>query len=260
MVKLKPLIKWTGGKRWLVPRLIPIWEHLSTDKLVEPFTGGMAVALGLNPNKAMLNDANVHLINFYQQVRKGFVIQHEFKNEAKYYYDIREAFNALLLDKKHKTKQAAAMFYYLIRTGFNGLCRFNNNGQFNVPFGQHKGIRYRQDFSEYKHYFRDWQFKHGDFEKLRLAGDELIYADPPYDVEFTKYVARDFVWDDQVRLAHWLAEHPGPVISSNQATKRIVNLYKDLGFKVKRLPAPRMISCTGERKPAIEILAFKNID
>ncbi len=257
---MKPLLKWTGGKRWLVPKLQSIWHNLPTDKLVEPFTGGMAVALGLDPKSAILNDANVHLINFYQQVRKGLVIEHDLKNDAHYYYATRDAFNALIYDKKHKTKQAAAMFYYLIRTGFNGLCRFNNSGEFNVPFGQHKSIRYRNDFGEYKSQFTNWQFKHGDFARLKLEGDELIYADPPYDVEFTKYVAKDFVWDDQVRLAHWLDRHTGPVISSNQATKRIVSLYKDLGFKVKKLPAPRMISCTGERKPATEILAFKNID
>ncbi len=55
----------------------------------------------------------------------------------------------------------------------------------------------------------------------------LFYADPPYDVEFTRYTQQDFVWADQERLATWLATHPGPVVASNQATPRIIELYRD---------------------------------
>jgi len=62
-----------------------------------------------------------------------------------------------------------------------------------------------------------------------------------------------------VRLAEWLAEHPGPVVLSNQATPRIVRLYRSLGFTLRFLDAPRRISCTGDRKPAREVLAFRNL-
>ena len=61
-----------------------------------------------------------------------------------------------------------------------------------------------------------------------------------------------------MRAAEWLARHPGPVVLSNQATDRIVALYKKLGFELKFLQAPRMISCTGDRTPAREVLAIKN--
>ena len=69
--KLKPLLKWAGGKRWLVPYLRPIWEHHTDRRLVEPLCGGLAVTFGLQPGKALLNDINPHLINFYQHVKKG---------------------------------------------------------------------------------------------------------------------------------------------------------------------------------------------
>lgn len=256
---MKPLLKWTGGKRWLVPTLKKIWQphHEHGRKLVEPFTGGMAVALGLDPEQALLNDANEHLINFYKQVRKGLCIEMPLHNQEKFYYALRDNFNARIKQKQHRTPEAAAMFYYLIRTGFNGLCRFNNSGEFNVPFGRHSNILYRQDFSEYRDALRKWNFASGDFSKIKLVGDEFIYADPPYDVEFTKYVTQDFTWEDQQRLAHWLAAHPGPVVASNQATKRVIALYKSLQFKVQVLSAPRFISCTGDRTPAQEILAVK---
>lgn len=257
---IKPLLKWAGGKRWLVPLLQEIWAPYNNLKLVEPFTGGMAVALGLNPKKAMLNDANPHLINFYRQVQQGLEITQSLQNNASFYYAMRDQFNDLILANKYSNKQAAIMFYYLIRTGFNGLCRFNNKGTFNVPFGQHVSIKYKRDFFDYQNILQPWKFSHGDFAKIKLKGDEFLYVDPPYDVQFTKYIQQDFSWEDQIRLAEWLAKHDGPIVASNQATPRIKELYQDLKFKIILLPAPRFIACNGDRTPAIEILAIKNIE
>jgi len=86
-----------------------------------------------------------------------------------------------------------------------------------------------------------------------------VYADPPYDVEFRQYSPDGFSWDDQVRLAQWLARHLGPVVLSNQATERIVRLYEQLGFRLTFLDAPRRISCTGDRSPAREVIATRNL-
>lgn len=256
---MRPLIKWAGGKRWLIPVLAQLWQPYTDLKLVEPFTGGMAVALGLNPSKALLNDANVHLINFYQQVRSGLAITQRLHNEEDFYYTARTRFNELISSQQHKSSEAAELFYFLIRTGFNGLCRFNSRGQFNVPFGRHCSIKYKTNFYDYQHLLKRWRFKHGDFNNIKLQGDEFLYADPPYDVQFTRYNAQDFTWQDQVRLALWLQQHPAPVIASNQATPRIKELYLDLKFKLYVLPAPRMIACTGDRTKALEILALRNI-
>lgn len=256
---MKPLIKWAGGKRWLLPVLTKLWQPYTHLKLIEPFTGGMAVALGLNPKTAILNDANVHLINFYKQVQNGFQITRSLHNREDFYYAMRDEFNSLIAEDKHLTGDAATLFYFLMRTGFNGLCRFNNSGRFNVPFGQHNTINYRGDFLEYQSLFKKWQFKHGDFATLKLRGNEFIYADPPYDVQFTKYSEKDFTWDDQVRLAEWLHAHKGPIVASNQATKRVKELYQDLKFKIFTLEAPRMIACNGDRRKALEIIALKNI-
>jgi DNA adenine methylase len=74
--------------------------------------------------------------------------------------------------------------------------------------------------------FRDWQFTNQDIERLEFDKEDFIYADPPYDVEFTTYSAGGFSWGDQVRTAELLAAHPGPVVMSNQATKRVVRLVQ----------------------------------
>ena len=62
----KPPLKWAGGKRWLIPVLRPLWERHSRRRLVEPFCGGLGLALSVRPRRALLNDINPHAINFYR--------------------------------------------------------------------------------------------------------------------------------------------------------------------------------------------------
>ncbi len=257
--QLKPPLKWAGGKRWLVPTLKTIWEDYQDFQLIEPFCGGLAIALGLAPEKAILNDANFHLINFYQHLKKGLKSDILMKNDADLYYQCRERFNELIENNQSETQEAASLFYYLNRTGFNGLCRFNSQGKFNVPFGRYRSINYREDFLAYKNSFQAWHFQWGDFEKIPVDDHSFIYADPPYDVEFRQYAAGGFSWADQVRLATWLAQQTVPTIASNQATPRILDLYQSLGFTVTTLSAPRRIACNGDRTPAQEMLAFRNL-
>ncbi len=257
---LPPPLKWAGGKRWLVPILYDIWRYHSHRRLVEPFVGGMAVALGLQPQTALLNDLNPHLINFYSWLQKGLKIDIPLRNEQTYYYTCRQQFNYLVASGRAESIDTAELFYFMNRTGYNGLCRFNSRDQFNVPFGRYKTINYTRDFLSYVPVLRSWQFSAIDFVHLGLQPTDFIYADPPYDVPFTRYSASDFKWEDQVRLAEWLACHRGPVVASNQATERIVELYESLGFSLQFLNAPRRISCTGDRRPARELLALKGID
>ena len=226
---------------------------------MEPFCGGLAVTLGWFPKRALLNDRNPHLIHFYSSLKKGLEIEIRMENEEQLFYVHRHRFNELLRDKGAGSPEAAALFYYLNRTSFNGLCRFNSSGEFNVPFGKYKKINYVRDFSPYRQMFANWEFTTGDFESLSLEPDDFVYADPPYDVEFTQYSKEGFGWEDQVRAAEWLARHKGSVILSNQATGRIVSLYTKLGFRLRFLDAPRRISCTGDRTPVKEVVALRNI-
>lgn len=257
---LSPPLKWAGGKRWQLPQLRKFWDRQNHRRLVEPFCGGLAVALGLQPEKALLNDANPHLINFYEWLKRGLRISIEMANDAKLFYEHRERFNRLLRARKDETREAASLFYYLNRTGYNGLCRFNRSGEFNVPFGRYTNINYRRSFLDYQPLFRTWEFSHTAFDDIRLRPDDFVYADPPYDVVFTQYSKGGFSWDEQVRTAEWLAQHGGPVVLSNQATPRIMKLYRALGYKLITLKAPRRISCTGDRSDAKEVLALRNIE
>lgn len=258
-MKLTPPLKWAGGKRWLLPHLEPLWAKHPHRRLVEPFCGGLAVALGLRPERALLNDINEHLINFYAHLRQGLPITVEMANDSALYYRQRARFNALIAANQHLCAEAAGLFYYLNRTGFNGLCRFNQSGFFNVPFGKYKTINYVTDFGPYAETLQAWSFQCGDFENLALQDDDFLYADPPYDVQFHHYSKGGFDWADQERLAYWLAARSGPVIASNQATPNILELYRDHGFTIRLLDAPRRINNTGDRTPAREMLALARV-
>jgi DNA adenine methylase len=255
----RPPLKWVGGKRWQVPHLAPLWESAGHRRLVEPFCGGLAVALGLSPDRALLNDANPHLINFYRWVQRGLVTTIEMRNDRALYDRHRAWFNGLLESGGAEGPEAAALFYFLNRTGYNGLCRFNRGGAFNVPFGRYSRITYTRDFRPYADMLLRWTFSDGDFAAMPVEPSDFIYADPPYDVTFRAYSRGGFSWDDQVRAATWLAGHEGPVVLVNQATHRIVDLYRSLDYALRFIKGPRRISCDGDRTPAQEVIATRHV-
>lgn len=264
---LLPLLKWAGGKRWQIPFLLPLWRRHENRRLVEPFCGGLAVALGLRPARALLNDSNPHLINFYRWVTRDMIIRLRMENARERFDACRRRFNRLATNGGRDCVKAAELFYYLNRTAFNGLCRFNSSGCFNVPFGKYKTITYQRRFADHGEAMRDWEFTSMDFAEVLIEPDDFIYSDSPYaeiyrsqqSTTFVTYGERRFTWEDQERLASWLAAHPGPVVATNHATKEICRLYGSLGFKLRYLDGPRRISCTGDRTPAREMFATRNM-
>lgn len=258
---LSPPLKWAGGKRWLVPKLRTLLEGLN-GRLVEPFCGGLSVTLGLNPERALLNDVNPHLINFYRWLTVGLTLPFQpSDNDEQIYYTHRERFNHLIQSGQIDTMEAAGLFYYLNRTGYNGLSRFNSKGLYNVPFGTYKTINYMTtaEAAVYRAVLEQWTFTSGDFSELALLPDDILYLDPPYDVEFTQYSGDKFLWADQIRLVEWLKDKPNPIVISNQATPRIQELYQDHGYALEVIAAPRRINSTGDRTPAAEVIATRNL-
>ena len=256
----RPPLKWAGGKRWQLRHLEPLWRPNAHRRLVEPFCGGLAVALGLRPVRALLNDVNPHLINFYRQLKEGLKPTEAFRNMKRPYYEARDEFNELLATERGDTRRAAELFYYLNRTGYNGLCRFNSQGVFNVPFGRYKTINYftARDFRPYIDTFRDWTFTNTDFDDVPLNPDDFVYADPPYDVEFTHYSKGGFSWTTRFARRSGSRSIPGPSFvepghARDQEALRVAGLLAHL------VEAPRRISCTGDRTPAAEVLATRNL-
>jgi DNA adenine methylase len=274
---LPPFIKWAGGKRLLVPRLLEIWKDHSDRRLVDLTMGAGSIALGLRPKQALLNDVNPHLINLFKQIQQGFSLDgFEVVNTAEGYIERRDRFNDLISSDRSQTREAAQLFYYLLRHCFNGLCRLNRKGLFNVGYGKYKSLSLIQDWTEYQQALEGWQFTCGDFASVQTKSDDFIFVDPPYDSEtdeqipisiemgangkgFVSYTG-SFGWSDQVRLAQLLADHPGPVVAFNAATPRLTELYQSLGFDVEVYDERRSISCSGDRTPARAALLTRNLN
>lgn len=256
---LTPPLKWAGGKRWLVPRLRPLWAPHRDRRLVEPFCGALAVSLGLQPARALTNDRNPHLIAFWRWPQGGGPLTVPLQNERAAYDAARARFNHLVHTGQGDAAETAKWFYYLNRTGYNGLWRENRQGDYNVPFGRHAHLTYATTFPTHQAVVAPWTFCDGPFDAVPLEPEDFVYADPPYDGTFAAYTAGGFTWADHERLARWLARHPGPVVASNAATPRVLALYGPLGFTLTTVPGPRRISRTGDRTPALEVLATRGL-
>jgi DNA adenine methylase len=257
---LKPPLKWAGGKRWQVSHVDQLWKPHAHRRWMEPCCGALGMTLGIRPERALLNDRNAHLMNFLCHLQRGLVIGDLVMAYDRTLYDgHRDRFNALVAGGGSETREAASLFYYLNRTCFNGLSRFNRRGGFNVPFGRYTSVTYTRDFSAYVPVLAPWTLTRGDFAQVVLEPDDFLYVDPPYDGTFDKYSADPFTSADQRRLVRWLGQHPGPVVACNAATPEMIACYRDAGFDVRILDAPRRISNNGDRTPARELFATRNL-
>ena len=138
---------------------------------------GLAVALGLRPERALLTDVSPHPINFYPPPAR--IASHRHRDAQRVRALLPPPLGIQPAGDGHGlwTKKAAS-FYYLNRTGFNGLCRFNRKGEFNVPFGRHTVIPYRRNFDPYRDAFAPWTFRNCDFESVVLEPDDFVLCRP----------------------------------------------------------------------------------
>lgn len=256
---LKSPVKWVGGKTWISGYISDFIAVNPSERFVEPFAGGMAVALKVSLRKALINDINPHLINLYNQIKIGLASNITMEYDSKRYYHYRALFNELILQGNINDRQTALLFFYLNKTCYNGMCRFNKKGGFNVPFGKYTNVNYDLDFGKYKEQFSNWDFTNSDFETLKINQSDFLFVDPPYDDSFTSYSPGGFTWEDQERVATWSAKQDCPVVATNLSTDRIIEMYLDLGFDVRFMKARRSISCVGgKRRPVLEMIAVKN--
>jgi DNA adenine methylase len=259
----KPFLKWTGGKRWLVPK---INDHLPVPfrTYYEPFLGGGALFFALNPNDAILSDINEELINAYIQVRDSVLLVvatlRDFSYDRKTYLKIRSWVPSTDLER-------AVRFIYLNRTCWNGLYRENKHGKFNVPFGRYSNptICDEQNLVRVSHLLRSKRIVHGDFAdvvKTAHKGD-FVYFDPPYASRarsrFVRYNAGAFSWSDQSRLAEVafdLQRRGCFVMITNADDGQIRNLYR--GFYVKRITRQGLLAARGEARAQVQELLIRN--
>lgn len=268
---IRPFLKWPGGKYRLLPRLLETLPHRPI--LIEPFVGAGALFLNSHHTQTEINDINPDLINLYKQLKKRgprYIVDAkklfvDKNNRRTTYYQFRTRFNLT----KDPTERSL-LFLYLNRHGFNGLCRYNLKGLYNVPFGD-----YRKPYFPEKELLASYErlqavklhclsfttllkryLQHPDLDKM------IFYCDPPYaplskTAHFTGYAAHKFTLEDQAKLAELalaLMHKGGSVCISNHDTAFTRAIYNTAS--IKSLDVTRSISCQGQtRRKVKELLA-----
>jgi DNA adenine methylase len=265
--RIRPFLKWAGGKFKLcdwINQYLP-----SGPRLIEPFVGAAAVFLNSSFDRYLLNDCNPDLINLYQilqQEGESFVQYcHAYfnkrNNTVKRYYHFRQQFNI-----SHDRHEKAALFLYLNRHGFNGLCRYNQKGEFNVPMGQYDAPYFPYDeMLAFHEKAQNALFTCADFTTVmcQARAKEVIYCDPPYyplsqSARFTRYHHHDFCLEKQsilAELCQQLTAKGVHIIVSNHALPETRRLYH-AAEKFVYCDVTRYISAKGDnRKSVKELLA-----
>ena len=227
--KLKPLIKWSGGKS---DEIKMFENHIPKDYNIylEPFIGGGSVFFNQNPKKAVISDVHKELVDFYKSIKKGKANKiHRFMsdnpNDEELYYKVRDEMNI-------KTSlDNAKRFYYLRKTCFRGMMRYNKDGKFNIPYGKYKKINYDDLLNEdYEKIFENTEIFNQSYEYIfENYNDEnnFMFLDPPYDSEFTDYGYCKFDREEQKKLAKCFKETKIKCLMIIGKTSFISELYKD---------------------------------
>lgn len=264
---MKPFLKWAGNKYRIVDRIRAMLP--AGQRLIEPFAGSAAVFLNTEFNDNVVNDLNTDVINLFLVLKehgpafidtcKGLFVPDN--NTADAYYALRQEFN-----ETTDCTRKSALFLYFNRHGYNGLCRYNSDGGFNVPFGRYKKPYFPfEEMMFFYHKSQTAEFVSEDFETVlqRAAPGDVIYCDPPYvplskTANFTNYSAGGFGPEEQLRLARVAEELSNwgiPVLISNHRTDFTLDAYS--AAQIESFEVQRFISCDGDnRNKATELLAL----
>lgn len=262
----RSFLKWAGGKAKIADKISAALPKARV--LVEPFVGGGSVFMNTDYEHYILSDINPDLISLYRVLNyiganqfindlKKHLFTPEQNNQAQY-LKWRDEFNTT-----SDTYKKALIFVYLNRHGFNGLCRYNKSGVFNVSFGSYKApylpeaeIRaFESKMSRIE--LHCWSFMWA-FEFA--PADSVIYCDPPYvplssTASFTSYSAEGFSAADQALLAKLAMASTVPVVISNHDTPATRQLYQ--AANIQSFNVQRNISQNGEnRGKAKELIAI----
>ena len=270
-----PVLKWVGGKRQLLDKLIPLLpQHVTT--YCEPFVGGGALLFELQPNIAYINDINVDLIRVYDVIKNDveslISALQEYKNEADFYYSVRDWDRDKEKYSSLSDVQKAARILYLNKTCYNGLFRVNNAGEFNSPFGNYRNPNIvnaptLRAVSSYLNTATVYLTSLDYAEVLKtLPKGTFVYLDPPYDPvsdtsSFTGYSKGGFTRDDQIRLRKFcdaLNERGIKFMLSNSATEFIKEQYS--AYNITVVHAKRAINSDSTKRGEVDEVVVRNYE
>ena len=300
MEKVRPFVKWAGGKNKLIPQMEQYYpKELKENKIdvyIEPFVGGGAILMDIlkkyNIKKAYAFDINKNLINCYNIIKdkvESLVLElkkleEEYlklddENRKEYYYDIRKKYNSINIENENEALEKTTYFIFLNKTCFNGLYRENRRGQFNVPIGKYKNptICDEENLIELSKLIKNVTFINGDYRESYKYIEEntFIYFDPPYrpinkTSSFTSYSKEDFNDENQKELGEYFRK-----INDNNSNVKLMlsnsnpknnneedDFFEQIynGFKIYEIKANRMINSNKEKRGKISELLIINYE
>lgn len=296
--KVRPFVKWAGGKGSLIPQLNNFYPYELRNGIIEiyiePFVGGGAVLIDIlqkyDVGQAYAFDINMDLINSYNVIKNNVeelitnlkqmeteYLQLEQEERKKYFYKKRDEYNNYKLEENEQNIQRAAQFIYLNRTCFNGLYRVNKAGKFNVPIGSYKKptICDEENLRNLSELIQNVQFQYGDYKKSmeHVTENTFVYFDPPYrplnvTSGFTSYTKEDFNDDNQKELATFyrqLNQINAKLMLSNsnpKNTNKEDTFFDDIyqGFNIDEIYASRMINANSSGRGKISEILVTNYD
>lgn len=252
---MQPVLKYRGGKSKEIPRFA---RHIPDDfdRYIEPFFGGGAVFFHIEPARALLNDANTRLMRFYRDLRDAYprmrgeldALQRQYdENRAAYrlskrqtpdvrvpdanealYYALRERFN-----HPDGTYLEGTLYYFINKTAYSGMIRYNADGAFNVPFGRYPRMNAGRVTEAHSRLLRRAELHNGDYESIfsMARANDFAFLDPPYDCPFNDYGntrgANGFDEAQQRRLAENFRKLPCRALMIVGKTPLTEALYRD---------------------------------
>jgi len=270
---LSPFLKWAGGKRQLLDKIIDRMPK-SFNNYYEPFIGGGALLFELQPAKAVINDINASLINAYITIAEKpfeFIsavieLDSQIPEDGKtYYYSLRERYNNKLVKTEYDT-ELAALFVFLNKHCFNGLYRVNAKGLFNVPYNNSKRESInKESIIAISEYLKNIKIMQGDFEKAcndAQRGD-FVFFDSPYaplnPTSFESYTKEGFDIESHKRLANLfkkLTDKGCYCMLTNHNTEFINDLYGNKEYKIDVVRVKRMINSNASKRVGEEVIIY----
>ena len=233
---VRPLLRWAGGKRWLVPLVADLIGDTEIQNYHEPFAGGAAVFFGLSfSGKAYLSDLNTALMDTYRQVRDS--PENVLRFLQKYIYT-EDRYYAARDGRPRLPASRAARFLFLNHSSFNGIYRVNLAGKYNVPYGYRSSYNapLLNDLQVASRRLEPTTLTCGDFAAAleHVGPGDLVFLDPPYTVAhnhngFVKYNDKLFLFGDQRRLStatDEVRDRGAYYILTNAAHQSIAELFE----------------------------------
>lgn len=199
---MKPILKYPGGKLREIPHLIKYIPKYK-GRYIEPFFGGGAMYFHIEPQHAIINDINTKLMDFYGTVQKDYYLLKEEiqaierlykinylndkdgKANKTLYYHLRDMYNGIC----EAEYSQSALYYFINKTAFTGMIRYNKKGLFNVPFGRYKSFNADLLTEQHHHLLASTQIHNEDYHVIfnLTHNDDFVFLDPPYDCIFSNY-------------------------------------------------------------------------